>query len=187
MENDPEKPLRRRRPLRVARALVIILALALLIGLGSPPLGKLRATSEQPEPSTPLIGVVVDGETQAPIAGATIRAGQAETRTNPEGAFMLEPNERTATLSIKMAGYERRQVQSSSTPMTIPLRRQIVKAAYLTYYTLTDPTTVCGGGAPGGSFCLSTHGFPVRVSMTARSGLAVARTLSLKTTIRAIV
>ena len=128
----------------MAGALVIVLALALLIGLGFPPLGKLRAKSEGPSPEPlapkPLIGVVVDGATQAPIVGATIRTGQAETRTNPEGAFMLEPEERTATLSVKMPGYERRQIQSSETPMTIPLRRQIVKAAYLTYYGVGDRT-----------------------------------------------
>jgi len=147
MEDDPEKPINRRRPLWVAGVLLLPLTLALFVGLWFHPLAALRATSGPPQASSPpeplkqVLGIVVDAATQAPIPRVSVRMGQAETGTNAEGQFMLEPGaQASAPLLIKAPGYERRQVSPVSTPMTIPLRKQLIKAAYLTYYGVGDKT-----------------------------------------------
>src|SRR3990172_1055966 len=147
MEDDPEKPINRRRPLWVAGVLLLPLTVALFVGLWFHPLAALRATSGPPQASSPpeplkqVLGIVVDAATQAPIPRVSVRMGQAETGTNAEGQFMLEPGaQASAPLLIKAPGYERRQVSPVSTPMTIPLRKQLMKAAYLTYYGVGDKT-----------------------------------------------
>jgi hypothetical protein len=86
------------------------------------------------------VGTVFDGSTQAPINQATVRRGKIETRTAADGSFILEPPDQAMTLTVSVPGYERRQVPVSTTPVTIPMRRQIVKAAYLTYYGVGDRT-----------------------------------------------
>jgi len=144
MEDDPEKPSSRRRPVRVVGVLFGSVTFAFLIGLWFLPLTGLRAKSDHlkgspaPDPLQPVLGVVIEEGTQAPIAGATVRMGQAETKTNAEGNFIFEPGEQASTLLVKAPGYGRRQAPAGSTPMTIPLRRQVVKAAYLTYYGVGD-------------------------------------------------
>lgn len=147
MENDPEKPINLRRPLWVAGVLLLTLTLALFVGLWFPPLTALRAksgpphASSTPEPLKQVVGVVIDETTQAPNPRVTVRMGQVETKTDSEGRFILEPGQQaTSMLLIKAPGYERRQVPPTSAPMTIALRKQVVKAAYLTYYGVGDKT-----------------------------------------------
>ena len=50
-----------------------------------------------------LSGVVFDGETGLPLAGATVQSGGATTRTDPSGAFVLAVSPGSATLTVSTA------------------------------------------------------------------------------------
>ncbi|MBI1846276.1 MAG: carboxypeptidase regulatory-like domain-containing protein [Candidatus Rokubacteria bacterium] len=82
-------------------------------------------------------GRVVDGE-RRPLAGASIVVDGREVRTDAEGGFVVESVPADATLLAKRPGYRRVTAQPSAEPLAIMLAPQVVKAAYLTYFGVSD-------------------------------------------------
>jgi len=82
---------------------------------------------------------VLDAESGAPLRGVAIRAGAAEAVSDTEGRFSLQlASGQSAVASVKLPGYERKQLSFASVEPIIRLRPQAVRAAYLTYYGVAD-------------------------------------------------
>jgi hypothetical protein len=144
---------RTRRPVLygalVAGALATIVATGWL--LFSPSLLLQRqvasATAQQdvPAPSPPseersVRGRVLDAESGAPLAGASVWIGPAELRTDEEGRFVTEPVKAGSAFFVKVPGYELRRLTADTKDMTVALQPKVVRAAYLTYYGVADKT-----------------------------------------------
>jgi hypothetical protein len=93
-----------------------------------------------PEPPSPTLvhGRVLDVESGTPLPGASIWSGQTEVVTDAEGRFSLGPLPLPAAVTVKLPGYERRRLSLDSAAPEIPLGRQVIRAAYLTYYGIGD-------------------------------------------------
>ncbi|MBI2153991.1 MAG: GTP-binding protein [Candidatus Rokubacteria bacterium] len=144
MEDLPESPAGRRRLFVVAGLALLALALSLLTGARVAPsrasaeaeTAYLFAPTEPPPRPKPIEGQVVDAETKAPIAAASIHSGPEEIRSDPEGRFTVpEPQ---FPLIVKAPGYERKTLEAGAFPLTIPLQPKVIKAAYLTYFGVGD-------------------------------------------------
>ena len=96
------------------------------------------APAPAPAPPVTLSGRVVDSGRATPLRGATVRAGDLETRTDEEGRFSLGPVVGDRSVLVKMPGYERRRLTLEGVELTVALKPQVVKAAYLTYYGVGD-------------------------------------------------
>jgi len=83
-------------------------------------------------------GQVVEADRRTPIPGATIQAGLLRVRSDAQGLFTIGPVPPNETLLVKVPGYERKSVTVNGAPLTVPLKSQTVKAAYLTYYGIGD-------------------------------------------------
>jgi hypothetical protein len=93
------------------------------------------------EPERALIhiqGRVLDAERKTPIQGAHVLAGTLEAYTDSEGRFTIGPVPAGTTALVKNPGYERRWVPLDRAELTVLLRKQAIKAAYLTYYGIAD-------------------------------------------------
>jgi len=86
----------------------------------------------------PLRGVVVDADRRTPISGATIHASSLRAWSDSQGQFTIGPVAPNETLQVKVPGYERKTVAVNGSSVTVPLKPQAVKAAYLTYYGVGD-------------------------------------------------
>ncbi len=144
MEDVPESPKGRRRLFVVGGLALLALALSVLTGarvapsraLADPDTAYLFAPVEPPPPPKPIKGEVVDAETRIPIAAASIHSGPEEVRTDAEGRFSVAAPE--FPLTVKAPGYERLTLGSALSPLTVPLTRKVIKAAYLTYFGVGD-------------------------------------------------
>ncbi|MBI4588233.1 MAG: GTP-binding protein [Candidatus Rokubacteria bacterium] len=145
MEDLPEAPAGRRRLFVVGGLALLALALSLLTGARVIPAGRVPANPRLADlpvafqlstAAGPIEGQVIDAETRNPIAGASIHSGPEEIRTDAEGRFTVE---RPAfPLIVKAPGYERRPLEPVTSPLTMLLRPQAIKAAYLTYFGVGD-------------------------------------------------
>jgi len=99
-----------------------------------------RTAAPAPTPAAPvtLSGRVVDAGSGGPLRGATVRAGDVETRADEEGRFSLGPVAGDRTVLVKIPGYERRRVVLEGAESTVEMKPHAVKAAYLTYYGVGD-------------------------------------------------
>jgi hypothetical protein len=73
-----------------------------------------------------------------PLQGASVWAGESEAVTDAEGRFTLGPLPLPATVTIKRPGYERKRLALDAAEPTLTLDRQVIRAAYLTYYGVAD-------------------------------------------------
>jgi len=103
------------------------------------------ATTKPTEPAPPpqpaeraVHGRVLDVESGAPLAGASVWVGPTETRTNEEGGFTTEPLKPGASFLVKIPGYELRRLTPDTDLVTVALAPRVVRAAYLTYYGVAD-------------------------------------------------
>jgi hypothetical protein len=78
------------------------------------------------------------GPDRAPVAGASIVAGGREIATDGSGGFRLAGAPAGSTLLVKMPGYERVTIAPTREPIEVVLRRHPVRAAYLTYFGVSD-------------------------------------------------
>ena len=153
---------------RVGASLVVLVILALAWMLstaarawlaslpattGSPAL----ASSRTPAPALPaavpastvrmpVTGQVVDGDTGAPLRGASVSVADltessgpswTEALTDAQGRFAYPAPEPGRTLLVRMPGYAKQRVLPGA-DLLIRLRPHTVKAAYLTYYGVHD-------------------------------------------------
>jgi hypothetical protein len=95
-----------------------------------------------PPPSAPIekpvSGRVLDAESGAPLAGASVWVGPTEVRTDDEGRFTTEPLRPGAAFFVKVPGYELRRLTADTDHVTVALAPKVVRAAYLTYYGVAD-------------------------------------------------
>ena len=97
----------------------------------------------EPAPSSPpaerpVSGRVLDAESGAPLAGASVWVGPTEVRTDEEGRFTTEPLRPGAAFLVKVPGYELRRLTADPDEVTVALAPKVVRAAYLTYYGVAD-------------------------------------------------
>jgi hypothetical protein len=106
----------------------------------STPMPASTVPSPSPAPAEPvtLVGQVVDAETGKPLAGASIWAGPGRAVTDVAGGFAIDAIGPENAVLVKLPGYERQRIKPTSGAVTIRLRPQAVKAAYLTYYGVGD-------------------------------------------------
>ena len=95
------------------------------------------APSSQPA-ERPVRGRVLDAESGAPLAGASVWVGPTDVRTDEEGRFTTEPLRPGAAFLVKVPGYELRRVTADTDEVTVALAPKVVRAAYLTYYGVAD-------------------------------------------------
>ena len=84
-----------------------------------------------------VTGRVRDAEGR-PLAGASVVAAGRAVRTDAEGAFTLAAPPAGAQLIVKLPGYAKATVAPTPLPVEVTLKRQAIKAAYLTYYGFAD-------------------------------------------------
>jgi hypothetical protein len=100
---------------------------------------KPAETAPPPQPADRAVhGRVLDVESGAPLAGASVWVGPTETRTDDEGRFTTEPLEPGASFLVKIPGYELRRLTADADQVTVALAPKVVRAAYLTYYGVGD-------------------------------------------------
>jgi hypothetical protein len=85
----------------------------------------------------PLTGRVLDAG-RKPIAGASVVLDGVEFRTGQEGGFTIETPPPGASLIVKAPGFEKRVLPPTPAPLDIVLKEHVVKAAYLTYYGVSE-------------------------------------------------
>jgi hypothetical protein len=84
-----------------------------------------------------VIGRVRDADGR-PMAGAAVVAAGREVRTDAEGAFSLGALPASASLVVKVPGYAKVTLAPTRAAIDVKLKRQPIKAAYLTYYGFAD-------------------------------------------------
>jgi hypothetical protein len=105
----------------------------------SPPSAALNPVPETPPRPRLIQGRVLDSGTGLPLRGSSIWAGMTEVAADAEGRFSLEiAAGHPAVVLVKAPGYERKRVPVESMEVTIKLRPQAVRAAYLTYYGIAE-------------------------------------------------
>jgi hypothetical protein len=95
--------------------------------------------AETPPASQRISGTVLDADRRTPIRGASVWAGQLEAVTDPEGRFVLE-NPGGASLIVKAPGYALRRIPPRDFDIAVALKPKSVRAAYLTYYGIAEPS-----------------------------------------------
>ena len=144
MEDIPESAAGYRRPLLVGGLALLALALSVLTGarVVTAKYAPARSPFDSPQaarfPGAPKLieGQVLNAATRNPIAGASINSGPVEIRTDGEGRFTLPAPQ--FPLIVKAPGHERLTLEFGISPVTIPLKPKVIKAAYLTYYGVGD-------------------------------------------------
>jgi hypothetical protein len=114
----------------------------------TPPSSPSPATpAVAPAPATPLptvegwppsVGGRVSDAEGRPLAGASVVAVGREVRTDAEGAFTLGTLPASASLTVKVPGYAKVTVGPTRAAIDVKLKRQSIKAAYLTYYGFAE-------------------------------------------------
>ena len=75
---------------------------------------------------------------RAPLPGASIVVNGVETRTDSDGAFLVDRAAAGAPVLVKIPGYEKKTVVAGRDDLEVTLAPQAIKAAYLTYYGVSD-------------------------------------------------
>ena len=162
MDEDRNQREHRRRPVIYGAALVFaLLGLTADLALTRTPAANSAPVSAAPQPApvvpapdaapatpraeTPpaasqrIRGTVLDADRRTPLRGASIWAGQIEAVTDADGRFALDiPG--AATLIVKAPGYEMRRVPALDFDIAVALKPKSVRAAYLTYYGIAEPS-----------------------------------------------
>jgi hypothetical protein len=108
-------------------------------GVPAPDTAPATPRSETAPAARRIRGTVLDADRRTPLRGASVWAGQLEAVTDAEGRFALEvPGD--ATLIVKAPGYELRRVPAGGLPVAVALKPKSVRAAYLTYYGIAEPS-----------------------------------------------
>ena len=108
-------------------------------GMPAPDAAPASPRAETPPTSQRISGTVLDADRRTPLRGASVWAGQREAVTDADGRFALEiPG--AATLIVKAPGYELRRVPALGFDVAVALKPKSVRAAYLTYYGIADPS-----------------------------------------------
>ncbi|MFQ5898581.1 MAG: putative glycoside hydrolase [Candidatus Methylomirabilia bacterium] len=95
-----------------------------------------------PEPwPEPARGVVLDADHGLPIAGATVSVGRYEAMTDAHGRFTLDSFSPDAKPLVKAPGYKPRRMPIRAGWSTVTLKPHAIKAAYLSYYGISDRGT----------------------------------------------
>ncbi|MBI4636779.1 MAG: carboxypeptidase regulatory-like domain-containing protein [Candidatus Rokubacteria bacterium] len=97
---------------------------------------SVRAGSGETWPAD-VRGRVVDAD-RKPLAGASVVANGAEVTTSEDGTFVLDEVGPRMPLLVKMPGYAKVTVEPTRGDLEVILSPHVVKAAYLTYYGVTD-------------------------------------------------
>src|SRR3989442_15481401 len=84
-----------------------------------------------------VTGKVLDSHRQ-PLEGAGSVGDGKESLTGPEGTFKFEGSASRTPLLVKMPGFEKATVEPHRGAVEVVLRPQVIKAAYLTYYGVSD-------------------------------------------------
>jgi hypothetical protein len=105
-------------------------------GTGTPANGGGNSTG--PAGPRRLEGVVLDGHDGDPIAGASVWTEAQEAITTADGRFALDDVPPGRWLVVRRPGYERLRLAAGRATLTLRLRPQVIKAAYLTYYGIHD-------------------------------------------------
>lgn len=102
------------------------------------------ASSPTPPVNAPALrsvrGTVLDAERGTPLKGASIWSGTAETRTDAQGRFAVEVPEEVPPLIVKAPGFALRRVKPEGAELAVSLRPKAIRAAYLTYYGIAEPS-----------------------------------------------
>jgi hypothetical protein len=90
-----------------------------------------------PVPADRLRGRVLS-EKRVGIAGAPVVVNGAELRAEADGSFLLDRAAAGQPVLVKVPGYEKKTVVAGKDDLEVVLTPLNVKAAYLTYYGVTD-------------------------------------------------
>jgi hypothetical protein len=83
-------------------------------------------------------GIVIDGATDKPLAGAIVSAGERTVLTDAEGRYKIDDGGKP--LKVRLAGYGRADiVAADSSPQPVKLAPLLPKALYLTVYGIAAP------------------------------------------------
>jgi hypothetical protein len=74
-----------------------------------------------------------------PLAGASVVLDGQELRTDADGGFTVTSTSEMPLL-VKLPGYAKATVPPTRGPLEVALKPQVIKAAYLTYYGVSDKT-----------------------------------------------
>jgi hypothetical protein len=85
---------------------------------------------------TPVNGRVLD-ERREPVRGAAVVVNGTETFTDAEGVFSIT-GAAEGPLLVKLPGYEKVTIEPTTGPLEVVLKQQPIKAAYLTYFGVSD-------------------------------------------------
>jgi hypothetical protein len=88
--------------------------------------------------SAAVAGKILHAGSGVPIAGVSVWANGVAAITDAEGRFALSSILPGQELIVRMPGYERLRIIPDGASLSLRLRPQIVKAAYLTYYGVHD-------------------------------------------------
>jgi hypothetical protein len=115
------------------------------LGPAAPPPSPAPAAPSTQAPPLPSVegwppsvaGRVRDAEGR-PVAGVSVVAAGREVRTDGDGAFTLGALPAGASVIVKLPGHAKVTVAPTRAAIDVKLKRQSIKAAYLTYYGFAD-------------------------------------------------
>src|SRR3989441_12192207 len=102
-----------------------------------PPAGHVEPTRAHRSGPKTVTGKVLDSLHQ-PLDGAGIVVDGKEYLTGPDGTFKFEGSASRTPLLVKMPGFEKATVEPQRGAVEVVLRPQVIKAAYLTYFGVSD-------------------------------------------------
>ncbi len=101
------------------------------------PTGHVEPTRTRRSWPRTVTGKVLDSHRQ-PLEGAGIVLDGKEYLTGPDGTFKFEGSASRTPLLVKMPGFEKATVEPHRGAVEVVLRPHVIKAAYLTYYGVSD-------------------------------------------------
>src|SRR2546428_8830564 len=101
------------------------------------PTGHVEPTRTRRSGPRTVTGKVLDSHRQ-PLEGAGIVLDGKEYLTGPDGTFKFEGSASRTPLLVKMPGFEKATVEPHRGTVEVVLRPHMIKAAYLTYYGVSD-------------------------------------------------
>src|SRR3989475_12762030 len=101
------------------------------------PTGHVEPTRTRRSWPRTVTGKVLDSHRQ-PLEGAGIVVDGKEYLTGPDGTFKFEGSASRTPLLVKMPGFEKATVEPHRGAVEVVLRPHVIKAAYLTYYGVSD-------------------------------------------------
>ncbi len=98
-----------------------------------------KSEGQAPESDSRITGTVVDGQTQKPVAAATIYHDGATVRTGSDGAFELKKPDATKPVLVKASGYRQSSISiSGNQKLKISLSPFDAKGLYLTHFGVSS-------------------------------------------------